>query len=49
MNIKREELLCGDLAYGNAVIAELCGYPKLLLKLHTLVKLVSIFIYFNFA
>ena len=33
MNIKREELLCGDLAYGNAVIAELCGYPKLLLKL----------------
>jgi hypothetical protein len=33
MSIKREELLCGDLAYANAVIAELCGYPKLLLKL----------------
>ena len=33
MSIKREELLCNDLAYGNAMVAKLCGYPKLLLKL----------------
>jgi hypothetical protein len=33
MSIKREELLCCDLAYDNAMVAELCGYPKLLLKL----------------
>lgn len=33
MNIKREELLCSDLAYGNAMVAKLCGYPKLFLKL----------------
>ena len=28
--MKREEYLCKDLAYDNAKIAELCGYPKVL-------------------
>ena len=32
-DIKREELLCTDLAYGNAMVAKLCGYPKVFLKL----------------
>jgi len=26
--MKREEYLCCDLAYANAKVAELCGYPK---------------------
>ena len=28
--MNREELLCNDLAYANAKVAELCGYPKVL-------------------
>jgi hypothetical protein len=27
---KREEYICNDLAYANALIAESCGYPKVL-------------------
>lgn len=28
--MKREEYLCNDLAYANALVAESCGYPKVL-------------------
>ena len=28
--MKREECLCIDLVYANALVAELCGYPKVL-------------------
>lgn len=28
--MKREECLCNDLVYANALVAELCGYPKVL-------------------
>ena len=31
--MKREEYLCKDLAYANAKVAELCGYPKVLKRL----------------
>ena len=29
----REEILCNNLAYNNAKVAELCGYPKVFIKL----------------
>jgi len=31
--LTREEFLCSDLHYNNAKVAELCGYPKVLIKL----------------
>jgi hypothetical protein len=30
--MKREEYLCKDLAIANAVVAHMCGYPKVLDK-----------------
>jgi len=33
--MKREEYLCKDLVIANAVIAHLCGYPKVLEKVKT--------------
>jgi hypothetical protein len=28
--MRREEYICKDIAYDNARVAELCGYPKVL-------------------
>jgi len=33
--MKRAEYLCEDLAIANAVIAHMCGYPKVLEKVQT--------------
>ena len=33
--MKREELTCNDLMIQNAVIAHMCGYPKMLEKVKT--------------
>ena len=31
--MRREEYICKDIAYNNAKVAELCGYPKVLIAL----------------
>jgi|TARA_B110000495_G_C23040036_1_gene623169 hypothetical protein len=31
--MRREDYICGDLAYNNAKVAELCGHPKVLIAL----------------
>ena len=31
--VNRRELVCSDLAISNALVAELCGYPKVMEKI----------------
>ena len=33
MELTRQEYLCNNMAYDNAMVAKLCGYPKVLDKL----------------
>ena len=33
MELTRQEYLCNNMTYNNAMVAKLCGYPKVLDKL----------------
>ena len=43
--MKREEYICKDIAYNNAKVAELCGYPKVLITLENIQVIYHIPIY----